>query len=187
VDHEVIAGERRLTFGQLVPLLLLILPILQVFEISLGKSTAPRTTAKTTRTDPQKDANKVSEDTEKPGAIYGLLVNDSLQARRASFPDLTTALRLNEPSKSEHKMLNDSASSHDPIVDHVMSSRAFRGVVWCFFAGVMAVSLAVIFANLGMKTDDSRAGVILGGGLPIFVLLVPTATLCVMPGSRRLK
>lgn len=36
MDDEVIAGEKRLTFGQLVPLFLLILPILQVVELSLG-------------------------------------------------------------------------------------------------------------------------------------------------------
>lgn len=36
MHDEVIAGERRLTFGQLVPLFLLILPILQVLEMTLG-------------------------------------------------------------------------------------------------------------------------------------------------------
>lgn len=36
VDEEVIVGEQRLTFGQLVPLFLLILPILQVLELALG-------------------------------------------------------------------------------------------------------------------------------------------------------
>jgi hypothetical protein len=36
VDNEVIAGERRLTFGQLVPLFLLVLPIMLVFELASG-------------------------------------------------------------------------------------------------------------------------------------------------------
>lgn len=36
MDDEVIAGEKRLTFGQLVPLFLLVIPILLVFELSLG-------------------------------------------------------------------------------------------------------------------------------------------------------
>jgi hypothetical protein len=36
MDDEVIAGEQSLTFGQLVPLFLLVLPILQVLELSLG-------------------------------------------------------------------------------------------------------------------------------------------------------
>jgi hypothetical protein len=36
VGDDVIAGERRLTFGQLVPLFLLVLPILMIFELSSG-------------------------------------------------------------------------------------------------------------------------------------------------------
>jgi hypothetical protein len=36
VDDDVITGERRITFGQLVPLFLLVLPILLVFELSSG-------------------------------------------------------------------------------------------------------------------------------------------------------
>jgi hypothetical protein len=40
MDDEVIAGEQRLTFGQLVPLFLLFLPILQVVELSLGMRTS---------------------------------------------------------------------------------------------------------------------------------------------------
>jgi hypothetical protein len=47
VDHDVVSGELSVTFGQLVPLFLLVLPILQVFELSLGKCTASRTQAKT--------------------------------------------------------------------------------------------------------------------------------------------
>jgi hypothetical protein len=38
VDNEVIAGEKRLTFGQLVPLFLLVLPIMLVFELASGMS-----------------------------------------------------------------------------------------------------------------------------------------------------
>lgn len=40
------AGEQRLTFGQLVPLFLLILPILLVLELSLGTCTTLTTTTK---------------------------------------------------------------------------------------------------------------------------------------------
>jgi hypothetical protein len=36
VSEDVIVGERRLTFGQLVPLFLLVLPMLLVFELSSG-------------------------------------------------------------------------------------------------------------------------------------------------------
>jgi hypothetical protein len=50
VDHGVTTGELRLTFGQLVPLFLLVLPILQVFELSLGECAASPATAKPGRT-----------------------------------------------------------------------------------------------------------------------------------------
>jgi hypothetical protein len=129
----------------------------------------------------------MTKKTEKPGAIYSLMMNGTLQSRKANFPDLTTALRLNEPSDPKHKMLTDSASSHDPIVDHLMSSRAFRGVVWGFFAAVVCIGLVVVFVNLGVGEGDLRALVLLVGALPIFVFLVPVATLLVMPFSRRLK
>lgn len=46
MDDEVIAGEQRPTFGQLVPLFLLVLPILQVLELSLGVRGASATTKK---------------------------------------------------------------------------------------------------------------------------------------------
>ena len=84
-------------------------------------------------------------------------------------------------------MLNDSANSHDPIVDHLMSSRAFRGVVWCFFVAVMCVGLAVVFTNLGTGHGDVRSTILLLVGLPVFVILVPLTTLFVMPFSRRLE
>lgn len=38
LTENVVAVERRLTFGQLVPLFLLMLPILLIFELSAGKS-----------------------------------------------------------------------------------------------------------------------------------------------------
>ena len=46
MDDEVIADEQKLTFGQLVPLFLLVLPILQVLELSLGMCGASATAKK---------------------------------------------------------------------------------------------------------------------------------------------
>src|SRR4051812_49007698 len=45
----------------------------------------------------------------------------------------------NEPSKFEEKMQNDQPGSCDPVIDHLMSSRAFNGVIWSFFVALVGV------------------------------------------------
>lgn len=88
-------------------------------------------------------------------------------------------------------MQNDNASSRDPIVDHLMSSHAFKSVVWLFSAALMGVGLAVAginmkFAQLG-SSSDNRAYVLLYGGMPAILGIVPLVTMVVLPFSRRLK
>jgi hypothetical protein len=189
MDDEVIAGERRLTFGQLVPLFLLILPILQVLELSLGMCAASVTITKTMCANSQQDSGEKVE--KKPGAIYSLVQSGHTPTSQVRYPDMASALRLNEPSSSDDKMQNDSAGSCDPIVDHLMSSNAFKSVVWFFFAALMGVGLTVIGMNIGSMgsfyTNDWRVEILLYVGTPVILGIVPAITMFVLPFSRRLR
>jgi len=183
-DDEVIAGERTLTFGQLVPLFLLVLPILLVFELSSGmwpfsQLTIPRIIL--TRSVQGTDTN-----VKRPEAIYSLLSSGLHRPRRDTHPDLISALRFNEPSKPDDKLQNDSASSYDPIVDHLMSSRAFKTVVWGFFAVLAGIGLVVVVGNV-IARGDFRFAVLTYGGLPAVVACVPLFATFVLPFSRRLR
>lgn len=113
------------------------------------------------------------------------------QERRVEYPDLASALRLNEPSDFKHKLQSDSASSCDPILDHLMGSYAFQIVVWFFFAALMGIGLTVVGMNMtyaGMGAyADYRTGILLIPGTPVMVCVVPGITMFVLPFSRRLK
>jgi hypothetical protein len=190
MDNEVIAGEQRLTFGQLVPLFLLILPILQVLELSLGMCAASATITKMMCANWQQDSDETTE--KSPGAIYSLVKSGIPPTSKAKFPDMASALRLSEPSSSDHKMQNDGAGPCDPIVDHLMSSHAFQCVVWFFFAALMGVGMTVVGMNIGTigssrYTNDWRIKVLLRVGTPVILGIVPVITMFVMPFSRRLR
>lgn len=97
-------------------------------------------------------------------------------------PDLASALRSNQPSRFQDKLQNDEANSHDPIVDHVIRSRAFKAVTWSFSAAVFGIGLAIV--GLGPET---RIMVLQYGGAAAIFFWVPIVTLFVLPCSRRLR
>lgn len=140
----------------------------------------------------QEDPDKKSQ---KPEATYSAVTNGAPQTSKDKYDDLTSALRLNNPSRSEHKMPNDSTASHDPILDHVISSHAFKCVVWCFLAALIGVGLAVLIMNnlvlskgeYMYEYPDYRSTILLKGGLPAFLGIIPIALMCVLPFSRRLR
>lgn len=113
------------------------------------------------------------------------------QTSRVKYSNLASALSLNEPSNFEHKLQNDSASSSDPIVDHLMSSHVFKSVVWFFCAVLVGVGLTVVVMNMSRAgfgyNEDSRAGILLFVGLPVALCIVPLITMCALPFSRRLR
>jgi hypothetical protein len=88
-------------------------------------------------------------------------------------------------------MQNDSASSCDPILDHLMSSSAFKCVVWFFFAALMAVGLIVVVLNMRNSSmyiyRDRRVDTLLYIGMPTILGVVPVTTMIALPISRRLK
>ena len=117
-----------------------------------------------------------------------------LRAQRPVYPDLTSALQANHPSKSEAKVQNHSKNSYDPIVDHVMRSRAFKVVVWSFIMALCAVGIAVVTLNAMtlkiymyvLEQPDKRLFVLRQAGGPL-IACVPVMTALILPFSRRLK
>ena len=91
-------------------------------------------------------------------------------------------------------MNNDLDDSHDPIVDHLMQSHAFKVVIWSFIMALTAVGLAVISLNALATSDDNfeaespdyRLTVLRYGGGPL-AACVPVAAMLALPFSRRLR
>lgn len=104
-----------------------------------------------------------------------------LRPRNTLFPDLTTALRLSGPSKVEDKLQNDAPGSHDPIVDHLMSSRTLKAIIWMFSLSLVAVALFVIVADPENRTTYLVYAV---GPLAFWV---PIMTCFALPCSRRMR
>lgn len=181
---DFIAGEKRLTFGQLVPLFLLVIPVLQVFELYTGMCTLLRFDLKSQYIDASL-APKTKR--ESPEAIYSLMASELHRPRENMYPDLTSALRLNGPSKSNNKLENDRAGSYDPIVDHVMRSRAFKSVVWTFFVGLATIGFTTVLLNIVYQGFEMRAVILKYGGAPGLFACVPLMTVFVLPCSRRLR
>ena len=186
LSDDVIAGERRLTFGQLVPLLLLILPILLIFELSAGGCDSLLIHHSMLRADFLPESE---EKPKTPNAIYSLVRDGLHLPKNPSYRDLTCVLLVNKPSKSEDKMQNDQPTSCDPVIDHLISSRAFSGVIWSFFVVLVGVGLTIVALSSGSENgDDSvRWFILTYGGLPGVALAVPLTALFSLPFSRRLR
>ena len=184
-SDDVVAGERRLTFGQLVPVLLLILPILLVFELSAGQYISLLTYRSMISVDSLPEPGPRPKT---PDAIYSLVQSGLLRPKNPSYRDLTSALHLNEPSKFEDKMQNGQSGSYDPLVDHLMSSHMFQGMIWSFFVALVGVGLAVmVTTSIGGESVAMRWYVLMYGGLPAIALVVPLTALFGLPFSRRLR
>ena len=89
-------------------------------------------------------------------------------------------------------MQTDSARSHDPIIDHLFSSHAVKGVVWCFFASVLVIGAVVVVLN-GTSINTSFApgidfrSVMVVHAIGPLVCSVPIMITFVLPFSRRLR
>lgn len=122
---------------------------------------------------------------ESPGRIYSLLMKERCEAN-ASHSNLSMVLRLNNPSQAEDKLHNDLPGSTDPVIDHLMGSRAFRLVIKVLFGAVLCLGL--IFFFLGEVGGSLARLYILGlGGIPCFFALVPFLTAVAIVCSRRLR
>jgi hypothetical protein len=105
----------------------------------------------------------------------------------ATFTDLSTVLRLNDPSQAENKLRNDSIDSIDPVIDHLMSSKAFKLVVWSFVLGVLALGIPWTI-TLGASGGDSPSRMMgLELGVPSFIPFNVVTSAVAMVCSRRLR
>jgi hypothetical protein len=127
-----------------------------------------------------------SRKTERIEAMYSLMTSGHHRPRKEIYPDLQSALARNDPSTSEGKMQNDGPDSHDPIVDHLMSSHAFKSIVWVFFVAVIAVSITIVLLNGLDQVYDYRSSVLEYGAGPV-AACVPVMAMFVLPCSRRLR
>ena len=122
---------------------------------------------------------------ESTGRLYSLLLKERRQAN-ASHADLSMVLRLNNPSRAEDKLHNDSPDSIDPVIEHLMGSRAFRLVIKIFFGAVLFLGLS--FFYMGQYGGSEIRLTVLGyGGFPCFLILVPFTTAVAIVCSRRLR
>ena len=126
---------------------------------------------------------------ESSGAIYSLVMKER-RDENTTYTDLSSVLRLNNPSQAENKQQNDSLGSIDPVIDHLMGSKAFKFVIWGSMGGVLALGLAVVVVVTFFGRDDGLEILrwrLLMVGIPAFVGYVPVMTAIAMLCSRRLR
>jgi hypothetical protein len=126
---------------------------------------------------------------ERSGAIYSLVMKEH-RNRNTTYTDLSTVLRLNNPSQAENKRQNDSLDLVDPVIDHLMRSRALRSLIWGFIVGVLSLGLGimVVVSFSGFKQEPGPVRVtILMIGVPCLLGYVPMFTAVAMLCSRRLR
>jgi hypothetical protein len=62
----------------------------------------------------------------------------------ATYTDLSTVLRLNGPSQAEKKRQSDALGSDDPVIEHLMRSKALKAVFLGLIAAVLGWGIAII-------------------------------------------
>jgi hypothetical protein len=62
---------------------------------------------------------------ESSGAIYSLVMKER-RDENTTYTDLSSVLRLNNPSQAENKQQNDSLGAIDPVIDHLMGSKSVQ-------------------------------------------------------------
>jgi hypothetical protein len=101
---------------------------------------------------------------------------------------LSTVLRLNNPSQAEDKLRNDSIDSVDPVINHLMGSRAVKCVIWSLVVIVLLMGVAaVVVLALWEYADGLARASVMSIGIPILLGFVPAATAVAMLCSRRLR
>ena len=119
---------------------------------------------------------------EERNELYKLIAEERYRASQTVFPDLSSALLMNEPSHWSDKMNLDSSGVRDPVVDHLMSSKAFKWVIWS--VPVMLLGVGVPIAAVMFTFPLARVVVMANGGGIAMVLLTPTVA-CVASFFRK--
>lgn len=114
------------------------------------------------------------------------------------YRNLASALRLNELASVSRKMRYDDLAQPDPIITHLVHSKAFQFVVWTFVAAITGIGLAVVILASGaankaaaQQAEDGpivvRYHFLMDKGLPVLIACVPVASVLVLLWSRRLQ
>lgn len=122
---------------------------------------------------------------ESSSAIFSLMMGEHRKAH-TTHADLSTVLRLNDPSRSENKRHDGSPDSVDPVIDHLMGSRALKIVVRIFLGAVLFLGLAIISIS-AVDGSEVRTVFLQNGGGPGLAACVPFMMVIAMVCSRRLR
>jgi hypothetical protein len=122
---------------------------------------------------------------ESSSAIYSLMMRQRCGGN-TTYTDLSTALRLNDPSEAKHKRQNDTYGSADPVIEHLMSSKAFKAVVWSLILAVLALGAAITAVGAWRGTQWRATYLVYMGG-PAILGSVLLSTAIAMMCSRRLR
>jgi hypothetical protein len=134
----------------------------------------------------KEDANTSRE---KPGKIYSLLVKEA-RTSDATHTDLSTVLRLNSPSQAENKLRDDSIDSTDsidPMIDHLMGSKAFRVVNWISIVCVLLLGLFWTIGGAALGGEGPTREMALAVGIPMIFCSTLFAAAVAMMCSRSLR
>jgi hypothetical protein len=119
------------------------------------------------------------------GAIYSLMKKESRNVN-ATYTDLSTVLRLNGPSQAEKKRQSDALGSDDPVIEHLMRSKALKAVFLGLIAAVLGWGIAIIVL-VEMGGAQYRTDLLAFAGAPCLGAWVPATALFAMMCSRRLR
>lgn len=163
LTHDVAQAENALSFGQLVALLLLLLPLSTIVEhfarrrtylsTSLAFSscltsviavTTSRTYISTIRTSTSHTPNQASHRRARPSAAgHGRRVGNTAENESASAQplNLTQVLTTADLLTYEERVHN---SRSDPVLDHLYRTRSFKAGIWYLFLSTFILTMGVV-------------------------------------------
>lgn len=110
--------------------------------------------------------------------------NERQESLLANRPNLTSVAVSNEPSRFENKLNNDLPTSVDPVLEHLICSRAFKVVTWSVL--YLLITLGIVVMG-GSGTLSARVYILLYGGEAALVVFVPLVARIAVACSKRLR
>lgn len=208
---QVRAAEFRLSFGQVLPLLLLLQPVITMLEYLNSKctgftcctyrsfladnvivkkkaaATAPSYHVQDQASQPSTcqyhgDKTPMIQRQKTIDIIAGNLISTSTT--------LTTLIKTNPPQTLEEKITNPRS---DPIVSYVCRTRLLRSMIWLIFSMVTIDALIVLALTgwFGSDNDSYDTGsiriTILAPSLPFMVGFICVVVACCLPWNKQLR
>lgn len=103
------------------------------------------------------------------------------------YDDLTSLLKSKTPSDPQEKVYGDHQNSADPMLNHLMLSKAVKVVIWSLLLVIVVLGLAV-FVVVGLRFGNiSRAIILTYGGIAGLFVWVPLVAMVAVAFSKRLQ